>query len=145
MTLEAAEKPQAARATYMRYVLWLVPVALLCIIGLVLLAGEEITLRSLGQTAVLSRFEEKSTLRPVIAVLQPGQRVSVEGCESDKSDFEIRVRLPSGQTGYVSAGDYRLERRDISLGSLASPGSIVLSCRSLFAPLSEPYPKSEKE
>jgi hypothetical protein len=141
MTLAIVEKFSALEVNFMRLLIWLVPLLPLGLIGLVLFSGEEIALRSSGSTAVLSQFKEEAAPRPVIMVLQPGQRVTVVSCESNKSDVEIQVRLSSGQTGFVAGGDYRLERRRVSLGSLTSPGSIVFSCRGIFAPISEPYPK----
>ena len=127
----------------MRHLIWLLPLVLLGPIGLILFAGEEILLRSSGYTAVLSQLKNKSVPGSVIVVLQPGERVPVVSCESSKSDVKIQVRLSSGQTGFVRDGDYRLERRRVSVESIATPGSIVFSCRGIFAPISEPYPKNK--
>lgn len=139
MTSTTAEKPRAGRAAIGKHIAWLAPLALLGALVLLTFVGEEIVLRSLDRTDVLSAFEEKAGLRTVIAVLKPGEKVQVLGCESIKSDVEIRVRLPSGETGFVAVGNYRLERRHASLESIMSPRSIVFSCRGMLAPISEPY------
>jgi len=107
-----------------------------CVLG-VLFYGEEITLKSTGKTEVYSPYQGKSVERKIVAVIQPDQKVQVLGCESNKSDAEIEVRLSSGQAGFVIGGPYRLERRRISVASLTAPSLMVFSCRGMFAPISE--------
>jgi hypothetical protein len=107
-------------------------------IAIIVLYGEQISLRSQADTPVLSPFQGKGVERNVVSIIRPGEKVEVIGCESTKSSVEIEVRLSSGRSGFVVDGDYLLERKKVSLSSLARPYSMVFSCRGIFAPISEP-------
>ena len=108
----------------------------------VFLSGEEILLRASGKVSVSSPAEADATSRPAIATLEPGHEVPVVSCKSTKSDIELHVRLSSGQIGIVTRGEYRLEGRPLSLGSLLSPSKIVLSCSGTMLPISDFRPSN---
>jgi hypothetical protein len=62
-----------------------------------------------------------------------GESVAVDACEDYKTDIAIRVTTPSGAIGYVSEGDFILERRSATAHLLQGGlKGITLSCRGMF-------------
>ena len=96
----------------------------------VLFQGEVIALRA-DQSVIVS----KDPFRPaagenVLGTIAAGDQVTVLACEDFKSDIAFRVRMPSGAVGFVGQGDFRLERRSVTLGLLfRAYDDVVLSCR----------------
>jgi len=109
--------------------------AALLVAGLtyVLFRGEVITLRADDSVQVRRSPVQPSIGANVIHTLAAGERADVVECEDIKTDLVIRVRVGSGETGYVGAGRYSLERQPATLSLLLStPARITFSCRGMF-------------
>jgi hypothetical protein len=64
----------------------------------------------------------------LVAVLDKGQSTQVLSCEDIKEPV-YRVRLGSGQEGYVRGGNYFLEQQNISLSNL---DKVTFSCKKVI-------------
>lgn len=67
-----------------------------------------------------------------VGVLQVGVVVDVVGCDDYKSDVAVKVKMKTGEIGYVSDGAFYLRRVDVMDYFLKGFDGLTLSCRGLF-------------
>lgn len=95
------------------------------IVGAVFLAvAEKADLLIDGETMMWGRPNFNPTQDRVTAVLHKGDVLHITKCLDMKTDFVYQVRLPNGQYGYVSPGEYRLEVFPV----WRSGGTVVSNC-----------------
>jgi hypothetical protein len=94
--------------------------------------GEVIIIRADGNLPVRSSPVLPAEGHNVLRIMPVGERAQVIGCEDIKTDVVVHLRLETGETGYVGAGQYTLERRSMSLGLLIKPTQITFSCIDMF-------------
>ncbi|HSV55206.1 MAG TPA: hypothetical protein VLJ57_23985 [Burkholderiaceae bacterium] len=69
----------------------------------------------------------------VLLVLKPGQKLNVTDCIDYKSDVAVQVSVSKDLLGYVSDGDFHLERvRWPYKFFVSSPKRLVWSCGAFF-------------
>lgn len=113
-------------------------VLLIGLAGYLLSQGEVIVLRSDGPLPVGRDPYRAPEGGDLAYTLGTGERAEVIECENTKSDILVRVKVASGETGYIGSGQYRLKRQRASLTTLLSnPTSVIFSCKGLFEHRSE--------
>ena len=67
-----------------------------------------------------------------IMTLTQGSSVSVVGCEDYKSDIALKIRIETGEIGYVSDGAFHLKREESVSHLFSDSKTLVWSCRDFF-------------
>ena len=95
--------------------------------------GEIINLHA-EQTLPIARSPiEPASGTNLVYVMRLGEEAEVLGCEDIKSDLVIRVRVATGDSGYVSSGQYTLARGSVTAHQLfTDPRRIAFSCNGFF-------------
>lgn len=111
----------------------LVLLTVLLALSWLLSRGEIITLRPTENIPV-----GVSPVKPIIGTnlvvtLKSNEKAEVISCKDIKTNLIIMVRLHTGETGYVTDGNFILERKGINPWTIFEEfGSITFSCSGLF-------------
>ncbi len=115
---------------------------LICFVGIfimllvfvyLLYSSEVITLIAQGDVPVGRNPAAQPYGDNLVVTLRANEHANVDGCEDIKTDVVIRLRLASGEFGYVARGPYTLERKKPMLSILFfNPNRISLSCKGMF-------------
>jgi hypothetical protein len=118
----------------MRTFILIVLIAALATLFGVIAWPEKYDLIAGGPVIVRKAMNEEPSLVNALYVLRPGDRLTVVGCVDSKSDVAVRVIVPSGNIGYVGAGEFQLKRvaRPVSQLLRLFDDDIVWSCRPFY-------------
>lgn len=111
-------------------------------IGYALIVGMVLYLFSLGEVISLYATDNlplgRNPALPtdgtnLVSTMKYGEDAQVLSCNDIKTDVVIKIRLRSGETGYVSSGNYYLKRKKASLMELiTSFDHVTFSCKGMF-------------
>lgn len=111
----------------------IVLLAMLAALVWLLSRGEIITLRAMENIPVSASPVKPIVGTNLVVTLKRNEEAEVVSCEDIKTNLIIRVRLHTGETGYITDGNFILERKRINPEAIfAKLGSITFSCAGLF-------------